>query len=88
MAEMQLQQYARAANLFQHILGNVSEDSSFQEEAEYYGALAFLGNHEVVKSIGLINKIKSDPSHRYFPLASKITGIDLKIIELKNKPDL
>ena len=83
MAEMQLQQYARAANLFQHILGNISEDSSFQEEAEYYGALAYLKNHEEAKSIDLINKIKSDPGHRYYPLASKITGIDLKIIDLK-----
>ncbi len=83
MAEMQLHQYDQAANLFQHILGSNSGDGSFQEEAEYYCALAYLMNHEEAKSIVLINKIKSDPSHRYYPVASKITNIDLKIIDLK-----
>lgn len=83
VAEMQLQHYAQAVNLFQYILGNISEDSSFQEEAEYYCALAYLMNHEEAKSIGLLNKIKSDINHRYYPLASKITDTDLKIIDLK-----
>ena len=83
IAEMQLQHYAEAENLFQHILAENSADNSFREEAEYYCALTYLMNHEETKGIALIDKIKSDTSHRYYPLASKITGIDLEIIKLK-----
>ena len=42
-------------------------------------------NHEDAKGIQLINKMKADTSHTYYPLASKLSPIDLKIIELKNK---
>jgi hypothetical protein len=83
VAEMQLQHYSQAEVLFQQILAGNSADSSFQEEAEYYCALTCLMNHEETKGINLINKIKSDTNHRYYPIASKITGIDLKIINLK-----
>jgi hypothetical protein len=31
----------------------------------------------------MINKIKSNPGHTYYPLVTKISPIDLKIIELK-----
>ena len=82
MAEMQLNDYSQAVTLFENILNNTG-DSSFREEAEYYLSLAYLMNHEINKSIRLINKIKSDTSHTYYPLALKLSSIDLKIIELK-----
>jgi hypothetical protein len=83
MSELQLSHYAEAEVLFQNVLKNASEDNSFQEDAEYYSALAYLMNHNEAKGIGMLNKIKSDTNHRYYPLASKISGIDLKIIDLK-----
>ena len=83
MAEMQLKHYSQAGTLFQNILSNNSDDSSFREEAEYYCALVYLMDQKESAGIAMINKIKADPSHRYFPLASKISGIDLKIIDLK-----
>jgi len=83
MSELQLSHYTEAEILFQKVLNNASENNSFQEEAEYYCALAYLMNHKEAKGIGMLNKIKSDTSHRYYPMVSKISGIDLKIIELK-----
>jgi hypothetical protein len=83
MSELQLSHYAQAEILFQNVLNNASEDNSFQEDAEYYCALTYLMDHKEAKAIGMLNKIKSDTSHRYYPLVSKISGIDLKIIELK-----
>jgi len=82
MAEMQLNNFSQAVTLFENILNNTG-DSSFREETEYYLSLAYLMNHEINKSIRLINKIKSDTSHTYYPLALKLSSIDLKIIELK-----
>jgi hypothetical protein len=83
MADMQLNHFSNAAELFQNILNNRTESNSYQEEAEYYCALAFLMEQKVSSATAILNKIKSDTSHRYYPLASKISGIDLKIIDLK-----
>jgi hypothetical protein len=85
MAEMQLNNFQQAVTLFEIILKtNIKTgDDSFREETEYYLSLAYLMNHEESKSIRLLNKIKADTSHTYYPLASKLSAIDLKIIELK-----
>ncbi len=85
MAEMELKQFPQAVHLFENILNNNNKtgDSSFQEETEYYLSLAYLMNHEENKSVLLLDKIKADTSHTYYPLASKLSSIDLKIIELK-----
>jgi tetratricopeptide (TPR) repeat protein len=85
MAEMQLNNFPQAVTLFENILSNNRNtgDDSFREETEYYLSLAYLMNHEIDKSISLLNKIKADTSHTYYPLALKLSSIDLKIIELK-----
>jgi hypothetical protein len=82
MAEMQLSNFPQAVSLFENILNN-TRDNTFREESEYYLSLAYLMNHEINKSIRLINKMKADTSHTYHPLAIKLSSIDLKIIELK-----
>jgi hypothetical protein len=82
IAEMQLNNFPQAVALFENILNNTG-DNSYREETEYYLSLAYLMNHEINKSIRLINKIKADTSHTYYPLALKLSSIDLKIIELK-----
>jgi len=83
VAELQLTHYAEAEMLFQNLVNNTSENNAFREDAEYYCALAYLMDHQENKAIGMLNKIKADTSHRYYPLASRISGIDLKIIEMK-----
>jgi tetratricopeptide (TPR) repeat protein len=87
MAYMELKNYPQAVSLFENILYPKFEnaDSSFREETEYNLSLAYLMNHQENKGIALLNKIKADTSHIYYPLASKLSTIDLKIIELKNK---
>ena len=83
MAEMQLNNFRQAEVLFESILSNPSGDNSFQEEAEYYISLTYLMDHKENKCIQMLDKIKADTSHTYYPLVSKISSIDLKIIELK-----
>jgi hypothetical protein len=85
MAELQLNHFPLAVNLFQSVLNARALDNSYQEEAEYYISLAYLRNHEVNKAIPILNKIKADPNHTYYPLASRISGIDLKILGLKGE---
>ena len=83
MAEMQLNHFPQSVKLFEEILNSTTADGSFREETEYYLSLAYLMNHQENKSVQLLNKIKSDTAHTYYPLVSKIPYIDLKIIELK-----
>jgi hypothetical protein len=85
IAELHLNHFPDAVQLFQTVLKAKTIDNSYQEEAEYYISLAYLGNHEVSKAIQMLNKIKADQNHTYYPLASKISSVDLKIIELKGK---
>lgn len=84
MAEMQLNHFQNAISLFENILNAKTGDTTYVEESEYYITLAYLMNHESDKAIPIINKIKANPNHTYYPLVSKFSSIDLKIIELKN----
>lgn len=85
ISEMQLNQFPKAIKCFENILhlNAGSNDKSFEEEAEYYISLAYLMNHEEGKAVTMLNKIKSDKNHTYYPIASQLSIIDLKIIELK-----
>jgi hypothetical protein len=84
MAEMQLNHFQNAISLFENILNSKTGDTTYLEESDYYLSLAYLMNHESDKAIPIINKIKANPNHTYYPLVSKFSSIDLKIIELKN----
>ena len=85
MAEMQLNHFQNAITLFENLLNSNSGDASYHDESEYYVSLAYLMNHEGSKAIQMINKIKANSNHTYYPIVSKFPPIDLKIIELKNK---
>ena len=83
MSEMQMNHFQEAVAMFEALLNTKSDDHSYQEETEYYLSLAYLMNHQELNGIRLMNKIKADPNHTYYPLVSKISAIDLKIIALK-----
>ena len=85
MAEMQLNHFQNAITIFENLLNSKSGDASYLEESEYYVSLAYIMNHQGSKAIQMINKIKGNPNHTYYPIVSKFSSIDLKIIELKNK---
>ena len=85
MSQMQLNQFPEAIKLFENILttNQTKGDNSFQEESEYYLSLAYLMNHQAKQSISLMEKIRKDTSHTYYPMVTRLSNIDLKIIELK-----
>ena len=85
MAEMQLNHFQNAITIFENLLNSKSGDATYLEESEYYVSLAYLMNHQGSKAIQMIDKIKANPNHTYYPIVSKFSSIDLKIIELKNK---
>ncbi len=85
MSEMQVNHFPQAISLFEEILNAKSNDQAFQEETEYYLSLAYLMDHQESRGMQLMNKIKSDKNHTYYPMANKLSAIDMKIIELKNK---
>lgn len=85
ISEMQLNHFPQAVQLFEGIVNAKSDDHVFQEETEYYLSLAYLMNHEELKGMRLMNKIKSDRNHTYYPLVSGISRIDVRIIELKSR---
>jgi len=85
MAEMQLNHFQNAITIFENILNSKSGNTAYIEESEYYLSLAYLMNHDGKSAIQMINKIKANPNHTYYPVVSKFSSIDLKIIELKNK---
>jgi len=84
MAQMELAHFPQAVTLFEKILNPTDGgNDSFREDAEYYGALAYLRNHQTDKGLALLARIQADTSHTYWPLASKLSAMDMKIIELK-----
>jgi hypothetical protein len=85
MAEMELNHFQNAITIFENLLNSNSGDTTYMEESEYYLFLAYIMNHDGNRAIQMINKIKANPNHTYYPIVSKFSSIDLKIIELKNK---
>jgi tetratricopeptide (TPR) repeat protein len=87
VADMKMQKFADAVAHFENILATNARSGGtyFQDEAEYYLALAYLMNKETAKGVSLLNKIGADTSQTYYPLARQISSTDLKIIELKDK---
>ncbi len=85
MAEMQLNHFQNAITIFESLLNSKTGETTYLEETQYYLSLAYLMNHEGNKAVQMIDKIKANPNHTYYPIVSKFSSIDLKIIELKNK---
>ncbi len=85
MSEMQLNHFQKAVKLFEELVQTKSDDHSFRDETDYYLSLAYLMNHQELKAMDLINKMKAETNHTYNPMVSGISNIDMKIIELKNK---
>jgi len=85
MANLELKKYSSAISLFQKVLEYDKQTTQpyFHDEAEYYLALSYLGDHQSAKAIELLKKIKMDPNHLYNQIVNNMSWIDLKIIEYK-----
>lgn len=85
IAALELKQFPQAIERFTQILNNnaVNNDTYFQDESEYYLALAYIANDEIAKASTLLDKIKADSNHLYREKAENMSGTDFKILELK-----
>ncbi|MFI5152245.1 MAG: tol-pal system YbgF family protein [Chitinophagales bacterium] len=85
MASLELKNYGSAIDLFNQVLekDKQSAESYFHDEAEYYLALSYLGDHQTGKAIELLKRIKADPNHLYYQPVNRMSWIDLRIIEYK-----
>ena len=87
MAAMELQQYAAAIGNFNQVqvINTERKEKYFQDEAKYYLALSYLMNKQADKAVDLLNEIRQDKNNLYQPLASHISELDLKIVDIKSK---
>lgn len=85
MAAMELKQYPQAIGRFNAVLNNNARtgDNYFQDEAEYYLALAYIADDKAEGAAPLLKRILAEEGHLYQQKAKDILGIDFKILELK-----
>ena len=86
MAAMELKEYATAIELFKEVMAAnaKSGDNYFQDEAEYYLALAYVANSEVDNALPWLQRIRNDENHTYHQKAKELSGLDLMILDLKS----
>ena len=86
MAHMELKKYDKAIESFKQVIAtnSKSEDSYFQDEAEYYLAMSYLANSEEAEALTILEKIKADKNHLYNERVKNMSSIDLKVLDLKS----
>lgn len=72
---IQLNNTTKAIELYQRILTNNQTTSQkfYQDEAEYYLAMAYLKNNETQKALPILTKINGDTNHTYHDKIDKWT---------------
>jgi hypothetical protein len=85
MADMELKKYADAANTFGQIMvaNAQSGEEYFQEEAEYYQAMAYLAENQSDKALPALKKIRDNKAHMYHQKVAEMSWIDLKVLSAK-----
>ncbi|MBO9204597.1 MULTISPECIES: tetratricopeptide repeat protein [Niastella] len=85
MAHLQLHNQAAASEQFEKVLRNNSQtgDDYFQDEAQFYLALSYLGANKTVAGINLLQQIRSNNNHLYHQQAMQIGKIDLQLLKIK-----
>jgi hypothetical protein len=85
MAAMELKNFDRAILFFNELIqaNRQSANPSFQDEAEYYLAMAYLGAQQSAAGVAVLQKIRADRDHLFYKKASAISALDLKLLELK-----
>lgn len=86
MANLELKNYeAAVADLKQVIAENArTGDNYFQDQAEYYLAMAYLANKQAAQAMPILKKIKADQNHLYNKKVNEMSWVDLNIIEQKS----
>jgi hypothetical protein len=86
MADLELKKYDDAIAKFQHIIAAnaLSGGDYFQDEAEFYLAMSWLGRGDANEALPLLEKIKANGSHLYHGVVLKMSSLDLRIIQFKS----
>ena len=86
MADLELKKYDDAIAKFQHIIAAnaLSGGDYFQDEAEFYLAMSWLGRGDANEALPLLEKIKANNNHLYHGVVVKMSSLDLRIIQMKS----
>lgn len=86
MAALNVNQPANAVTSFEKLrqVNQQSSDKLFEQESDYYLALAHIKNGNIDAAEKLLQQIKQNPNHLYYKNAAGISKISLKVLELKN----
>ena len=86
MAELELKKYDEAIDKFQQVVAVNAQSGGdyFQDEAEFYLAMSLLASNDVNKAIPILEKIKADKSHLYHDRVTKMSSLDIRIVQYKN----
>jgi hypothetical protein len=86
MAAMELSQFPQAIERFNTVLTSnaATGDNYFQDEAEYYLALAYIASKQPGEADVLLKRISASNNHVYQQKARNMLGLDWKIIRLRN----
>jgi cytochrome c-type biogenesis protein CcmH/NrfG len=87
VAYLETSKPANAITRFERILKlNAGSGSDyFNDEAEYYLALAYIRNDKPSTAVNLLTRISNTPDHLYRPTAANASMMDLKILTWKDK---
>jgi hypothetical protein len=86
MAFLEKNQPADAIRLLQDLRqeNSRSAEKVFEDESDYYLAMALIKNGDIQEAVKLLDLIKNNPQHLFHKKAKKISGLRLKILEMKN----
>jgi tetratricopeptide (TPR) repeat protein len=85
MADMEAKRYDEAIGMFQQVMAtnNLSGSDYFEDEAEFYLAMAWLARNDVKEAMPLLDKIRADKTHLYHDVVVKMSSLDLRIAAYK-----
>jgi tetratricopeptide (TPR) repeat protein len=86
MADMEAKKYDDAIGMFQQVMAanNLAGSDYFEDEAEFYLAMAWLARNDVKEAMPLLDKIKADKTHLYHDVVVKMSSLDLRIAAYKD----
>jgi tetratricopeptide (TPR) repeat protein len=86
MADMEAKKYDEAIGMFQQVMAanNLAGSDYFEDEAEFYLAMAWLARNDVKEAMPLLDKIKADKTHLYHDVVIKMSSLDLRIAAYKD----
>lgn len=86
MADMEAKKYDEAIGMFQQVMAanSLAGSDYFEDEAEFYLAMAWLARNDVKEAMPLLDKIKADKTHLYHDVVVRMSSLDLRIAAYKD----